>query len=227
MPTRSHSPLGISAWSSYTLLKRVMAWGTEALFRQALLLSQGDHNWEESFQHRNLSPPRRWILGWLASSRSQKVSWNWLRKLSNRKSSHWNRGVANPIRTAKGIILPYNRNSLIIWNKQLNLPLQYLPPGTQESQSFVKQIGENLDYIITARFFRVADASRNSCLLENRWSLAQLLPSLGTGTSSQQRHDWAAVHWTGLACSGFRGGFLLNCGKVQFCQSHTLSLLSQ
>lgn len=55
------------------------------------------------------------------------------------------------------------------------MPLQCLPPGTQESQGFFKQIGENLDYIITDKFFRVAYAPKTSCLLGNRWSLAQLL----------------------------------------------------
>lgn len=86
------------------------------------------------------------------------------------------------------------QQKLSIWNKQLNLPLQYLPPGIQEAQRFVKQTGENLDYIITAKFFIVAYVSKNSCLLENRQSLAQLLPSLSTGTNCQQRRDWAAMH---------------------------------
>lgn len=71
-------------------------------------------------------------------------------------------------------------------------------------RAFDKQIGENVDYIITAKFCRVLYASKNPqpCLLENRQSLAQLLtyqspvaqPQHCAGTRSQQRRNWAPIH---------------------------------
>lgn len=141
---------------------------------------------------------------------------------SKRKRNHWSRGVASPTRrTAKG------RKGLvteILWifgTSSWACLCSIYPQVPKSHKAFDKQIGENLDYIITAKFCRVVYASKKTCLLENRWCLAQMLtyelpiaqPQHCAGTSSQGRCNWAAIH---MYCPGLfwsQGWFCLKLWK--------------
>lgn len=120
---------------------------------------------------------------------------------SKRDSSPWSRGAASSTRTAKGwkkltreILWKFGANS---WPCLCRI----YPQVVKSPRAFDKQIGENPDYKITAKFCRVLYASKHTCLLENRQSLAQLLmyqlpvvqPQHCAGSSSQQRCNWAAI----------------------------------